>query len=110
MLHVIEDEFGAGLAADRRIARREELERHRSERAATGREPGFYWIWTQRNFPRGVLSRRLMQRYRKAAVPINPLLRKPRTSAFDPKTTQPRLDARQGRADIGPGMRRLLTP
>ena len=41
MLHVIEDEFGAGFAADRGVAGCEELERHRSERTAAGREPGF---------------------------------------------------------------------
>src|SRR5207245_430326 len=53
MLHVVQDEFGARLAADRRIARREELERHGAERAAAGRKPRFYWIWAQRIFPRG---------------------------------------------------------
>ena len=51
MLHVIEDEFGAGFAANRGIAWREELERHGSERAAAGREPAFQWIWTQRISP-----------------------------------------------------------
>jgi hypothetical protein len=39
--------------ANRRVAGREELERHRSERAAAGREPGFQWIWAQRIFPEG---------------------------------------------------------
>jgi hypothetical protein len=51
MLHVIEDEFGAGLAADRGIPGREKLERHGAERTAAGRKAGFNWIWTQRIFP-----------------------------------------------------------
>jgi hypothetical protein len=37
-LYVVENEFGTSLAADRRVARREELERHRAERTAAGRE------------------------------------------------------------------------
>ena len=47
MLHIVEDEFGARLAADLRIAWREELERHRSKGAAAGRKPGFQWIGAQ---------------------------------------------------------------
>ena len=38
MLHVVKDEFSAGLAADRGVAGREEFERHRSERAAAVRK------------------------------------------------------------------------
>src|SRR4029077_1198294 len=78
MLHVIEDEFGAGLSADRRVTGGEELERHRSERAGAGREAGFQWILTQRNFPREMLrasdmvNRLICRRtYLRRVIPIN---------------------------------------
>jgi hypothetical protein len=51
MLHVIENELGASLAADRRIAGREKLECHRAERTAAGRQPRLQWIWAQRILP-----------------------------------------------------------
>ena len=51
VLHVIEDEFGASPAADRRVAGREELERHRAESTAAGRETRLQWVWTQRISP-----------------------------------------------------------
>jgi len=54
MLHVVKDEFSAGLAALLRVARREELERHRSPGAAAGCELLLQWIWAH-GFPPGLL-------------------------------------------------------
>src|SRR3989337_915617 len=82
VLHVVENEFGAGLAADRRVAGREELESHRADRTAAGREPRLQWIWTQRISPRGAyvqassIAPALMQLYRKAVARINRAVRK----------------------------------
>src|SRR5690349_24850186 len=51
MLHIVEDELGACLAADRGVAGRKEFERHRSERTAAGRKARFQWVWAQRISP-----------------------------------------------------------
>jgi hypothetical protein len=52
MLHIIKDELSTCLAADRRVAGREEFERHRSERTAAGRKARFHWVWAQRISPK----------------------------------------------------------
>ena len=85
VLHVEQDEFGAGLAADRRIAWCEELERHGAERAAAGREPRLQWIWAQRISPEVFLGQdsrivgaatglnvSIGENLRKVSGPINP--------------------------------------